>query len=369
MFAYIICIINSAMPNLLNRLSWKLTHITIETMRVLLIFAMICFLMKWAIDHFSGIIMPFDAAAYPICLVCFALSYGLSYTHWLKEESLYGLVYTVITGYLISTSIYHHMIGNGHFSNAAQWLGLNYVTAYLFLDVRRAGPTTLLVLFVTLIGHYCVLIQQFPLSDTLGVVLNIGIAHLVYIVLLWTVVKMRIANAEVRTKVRILDQHAHIDPLTRLLNRRGLARELKHLEADYKQCAQQYAVFIIDIDHFKLINDQYGHLIGDHVLVEFSHLLDSLASQNEVVGRWGGEEFVVLTKKRDERSLFDYAERIRVAIEEYRFTSVTHVTASIGICHCSEAENTDQMFNIADKNLYRVKQRGRNQVMATPKLA
>ena len=165
--------------------------------RRMLVVAILGFSAIWTIDASSGIIVSFDAAAYPICIGAFSLVFILSITTKINHQSLHFFVYFIVAGYLISSSIWHHMAANGLFSNAAQWLGLNYVIAYLFLEVKKAAPTTIIVFVVTIIGHYIAIIQYHTMADTMGVVLNIAIAHLIYIFLLWTVIKLRVKTDQV----------------------------------------------------------------------------------------------------------------------------------------------------------------------------
>lgn len=335
--------------------------------RRLLMFAIFCFAAIWTVDETSGIIVNFDAWAYPICMVLFGVIYLLTYTHWFHPQSLHFMAYVVVSSYLISTSIWHHLGVNGLFSNAAQWLGLNYVIAYLFLEVKKAVPTTIVVFVLTIVGHFIALRSHYSLEDTMGVVMNIGIAHLAYVVLLGTALKLRVDNDSHQARAVALEYYIQVDPLTNLLNRRGIEHAMRDVHDQKSIDSSRYAILMLDIDHFKRINDQYGHSVGDQVLVDFAHTLKSLTADHDVVGRWGGEEFLVITLDARPAQVRQLAERLRSAISRLTCHEGSHITTSIGICYSEEGSTFVQRLDIADNNLYCAKHGGRNQVVCSPR--
>ncbi|AEF53209.1 GGDEF domain-containing protein [Marinomonas posidonica] len=335
-----------------------------KVFRRLLVLACISFMLIWLIDESSGIISQYDAAAYPICICAFAAIYVASrYSSASWQNNLHLLTYLIVAGYLISTSIWHHIGSNALFSNAAQWLGLNYVIAYLFLEVKRAASTTILILAATLIGHYVVLIQNHGLEDTIGVVLNIAVAHIVYIILLWTVVRLRVKAAQANTRINLLENYAYVDLLTGILNRRGMEKVFDELGIDQiKTGSQRYALMIIDIDYFKQVNDQFGHAMGDKILTKVAAKLNRTIRPEDVLGRWGGEEFVVLTLNRTPQEVLALAEQLRFGISQLSLEDVSDITVSIGIGFSDLAKTRQEVFTIADSNLYEAKQSGRDSV-------
>ncbi|RBP83918.1 GGDEF domain-containing protein [Marinomonas rhizomae] len=332
--------------------------------RKMLVVAILGFSAIWGIDLSSGIIASFDAAAYPICISAFALIYLLSVITKINNQSLHFFAYFIIAGYLISTSIWHHMDANGLFSNAAQWLGLNYVIAYLFLEVKKAAPTTILVFVVTVIGHFSAVIQNHNMADTMGVVLNIAIAHMIYIFLLWTIIKLRVKTDQVIEHADTLENYAYVDLLTRALNRRGIEKVFNELDLDSVEQKKNYAILIIDIDHFKQFNDINGHLVGDEVLTRISGKLSRTIHPNDVLGRWGGEEFIVLTLNRTPQQVMALAENLRAAVSNLVIDTISNITVSIGIGYSHEASSKEAVFKIADEHLYIAKQSGRNTIHA-----
>ena len=330
--------------------------------RRLIVFASACFLAIWLIDSTSGIISPFDAVSYPTCTLGFAIIYFLSITKVVKDQYLHLATYFIVAGYLIGSSIWHHSASNGLFSNAAQWLGLNYVIAYLFLELRKAVFITVLAFVVTIVGHFVVLIQHYSMKDTLGVVLNIGVAHIVYIVLLWAVIKLRTSKEEAQKKVSLLENYAYIDPLTHLLNRRGLEKVSKELEIELSLEDRDYAILLLDIDHFKYVNDQYGHLRGDEVLKKVASLLTRIARPQDILGRWGGEEFVVFIPNGSGELILEHANLIRQSINDLNLGELS-VTISIGVGYSHSGNDITDTFRLADRHLYAAKEAGRNRVV------
>lgn len=321
--------------------------------RSLVLFAIAGFSAIWAIDSSSNIIVEFDALSYPICIILLGAIFLLSFK--VSLSVLQHFCYFIITGYLISSSIVHHqLLPHQELSSAVQWLALNYVMAYLFFSRKRAVVLTIIVFGVNIIGHFCVLIHYDSLSETLGMVLNMAVAHIVYIVLLWSIVSIR----EKAAYASVLEQQVQLDPLTQLLNRRGLEKEVSHF-THLKQPVS-YALMILDIDHFKQINDTYGHLVGDNVLVNLCQKLREQIRHNDIIARWGGEEFAVITFNQSTEQVLKLAQRLRLAIEQMHLADIRPITVSIGVGHSHEVSNIEQLFELVDARLYNAKKAGRN---------
>lgn len=157
-------------------------------------------------------------------------------------------------------------------------------------------------------------------------------------------------------RLKYLTDAALCDPLTKLLNRRGLEDYMQQLSQD-----TNITILMMDIDHFKSVNDNYGHDIGDSVLSEVASLLAMNLRVTDGACRWGGEEMIAILPQTDSRTGKAVAERIRQCIEEY-FFKCGKVTISIGISTRPMREFTS-MLEDADKALYAAKKNGRNQVV------
>jgi len=160
--------------------------------------------------------------------------------------------------------------------------------------------------------------------------------------------------------IRILREYAEIDELTGVYNRRG-AREIVQLELERCQRYDTSAsVAILDIDHFKDVNDDYGHSAGDAILSEVANLLRSRLRANDSVARWGGEEFLLILPHTTGYCAGEASEGVRQAIERATFTNGIHTTVSLGIAAYSPSESLDGLIERADAALYEAKAAGRN---------
>ncbi len=155
------------------------------------------------------------------------------------------------------------------------------------------------------------------------------------------------------------------DALTGRLNRHGFGLIAEHAVVEARRHASSLCVLILDIDHFKRLNDQHGHLAGDSVLRHFAELLARQVRQADLVSRWGGEEFVVLFKDTELDTAASLAERIRAATEAERFEfegNRLEVTVSIGAARLPPSGALEDVLHDADQALYRAKNGGRNRV-------
>jgi len=160
----------------------------------------------------------------------------------------------------------------------------------------------------------------------------------------------------------ILKDQAIIDGLTGLYNHRHI---YERLEEETKRCSRSKCCFvamILDIDHFKNINDTFGHLIGDKILKELSQILKYNTRQADLVGRYGGEEFLIMLVDTNLSEGYQAAEKIRHIIEMHEFTEKIHLTVSIGIEEYT-GEKISELLEKADKKLYVAKKSGRNKTI------
>jgi diguanylate cyclase (GGDEF)-like protein len=176
-------------------------------------------------------------------------------------------------------------------------------------------------------------------------------------------------NSTLRTRalLDLLEQRAHLDGLTELGNRFALQDELPWMFAACRQKETPVAISILDIDHFKRINDQYGHAAGDEVLRRIAIVLRESARPLDFLARYGGEEFVIVSPDCDKKSALETAQiiRMRLAAMEVGFRNGTiRVTASLGIAGISTPHDRppEEILERADQSLYAAKASGRNAV-------
>lgn len=161
-----------------------------------------------------------------------------------------------------------------------------------------------------------------------------------------------------------LNELATLDTLTKVSNRFEFDKSLEHSLSVSRRYDRPLSILLLDIDHFKLINDKYGHLTGDNVLKAFSALLCAQIRNSDLVARWGGEEFMILLPDTSLASAVKMAEALRQRIEVHIFETVTSVTCSIGVAEFNRLEIADDLLSRVDERLYAAKNGGRNRVMA-----
>lgn len=154
------------------------------------------------------------------------------------------------------------------------------------------------------------------------------------------------------------------DQLTGLYNRRKIDEVLKNQKAETDRTDQSLAIIMADIDLFKRVNDQYGHLVGDQVLTEVTEILAKGIRKSDVLGRWGGEEFIVICTDTDLAGAMVLAEKLRKMIESHEFYLAGKKTCSFGVSQLRKDESIDALLSRSDQALYRAKDQGRNCVAA-----
>lgn len=168
---------------------------------------------------------------------------------------------------------------------------------------------------------------------------------------------------KVKEDMHLLEKASLTDQLTKLYNRRALDNQLEEIYTNFQRYKTPFSVIIVDIDFFKKVNDTYGHDVGDSVLKEFAVILRTGVRQVDIVGRWGGEEFLVLCPNTNHAGAKVVAENLRKAIETYSFKDVGHKTASLGTAEIQEGMTIAQVIEKSDEALYYAKENGRNQVV------
>jgi len=172
----------------------------------------------------------------------------------------------------------------------------------------------------------------------------------------------------IRYYQRRLEQMASTDKLTGLFNRQALDALLTQTLKDVKRDGFPLSTVMVDIDHFKSVNDQYGHASGDIVIAAVAGLLKEKLRKNDIVARWGGEEFLLLLRDCPLNEAVRLAEEIRQSVSELAITlpkEAVRVTVSAGIAEHMPEETARAFFVRADDALYRAKAAGRNRVEAS----
>ncbi len=160
-------------------------------------------------------------------------------------------------------------------------------------------------------------------------------------------------------------QESKVDFLTGLVSKRGLDEELNRVDKSYRRYHITYSIGFFDIDHFKNINDTYGHEAGDLILKQLGKLFLELKRDVDIVGRYGGEEFLAILPNTPLEGAQVFAEKIRNRVESFKFVykgAEVPVTISAGVASCTEFDNQKALIEEADRRLYEAKRSGRNQI-------
>ena len=318
------------------------------------------------------------AAGVDLALLVLFLYFDAPLLAWLNliSISIYGCAYWLLTRRMNAPAIAlvwievlgHAAIGTmliGWDSGFHYYL-LMFIPAIVVSGGSKVRPyVLLLLLFAFYIGLHTVsrvVGPTTPLDNTgLWVVHGFNVA----VVFAMAAYTARFYYATVRRAEKKLAELAATDPLTGLSNRRNLLNMAEQVLAQAQRAGQTTALVLADIDHFKAINDQHGHEAGDRVLVHIGTLLSQTCRAQDIVARWGGEEFLVLLPATDAAAAWTLAERIRTAVTNQPLApqeAAIEVTLSLGVAVVHANEPLASAIARADGALYRSKEEGRNRV-------
>lgn len=176
--------------------------------------------------------------------------------------------------------------------------------------------------------------------------------------------KRRIVEKELEETLEITRRLSITDKLTGIYNRLHIDQFLEQEIQRSHRYGNALSIALIDIDDFKEVNDTYGHVIGDEVLVQCVLTISPMIRKTDVFGRWGGEEFLVICPETDLKSALEVAEAIRSKIEISSFKEVGNKTVSIGVTSYVPADTISTMIIRADTALYDAKNMGKNKVVS-----
>lgn len=255
----------------------------------------------------------------------------------------------------------------GELTESTFWIiHLLFVFAYLAFATRVALKVSL-ALYATCVA----IIATRLVPDVVnGVHVSEGVTYLrvsaflgASIALLYALAHVKEQLAEARAVTDAMTELAHTDELTGLPNRRRLGETLDERVADAQRYTRPVSVLLIDVDGFKQVNDTYGHDVGDRVLTELARALAIELRSNDLLGRWGGEEFLIIAPETTEGPAHQLAERCRAALAEHVFAGIDHpVTISVGVASYRPGDATRDLLKRVDDALYAAKRAGRNRV-------
>ncbi|MBD5771637.1 GGDEF domain-containing protein [Marinomonas colpomeniae] len=269
----------------------------------------------------------------------------------------------VIFGLIVISTV----IGSGAFSNHVEesgivWFALIPFLSFFLLGEKLGLRVSLLISTVYIAGLINIVIQYPEKGFTTSAIFGVTGA-------LFCSILLSIAYEKNRTSmIHLLSKQAKTDSLTSLLNRRGLMISFEKLLLLSQQDKKDLYLLILDLDNFKLINDNFGHDIGDIVIKETANAAKTYLKDIDRIARIGGEEFVAVLSNVSSEEALKIAERIRRAIENLEIEVPSgpplQVTVSIGVTKSTENKKLfSDFFKIADKALYEAKNNGRNRIV------
>ena len=180
------------------------------------------------------------------------------------------------------------------------------------------------------------------------------------------VVQREKAEASLRHANKSLEHLATVDYLTGAYNRRYIHAYGKRCDAELQRYHQPYSIILIDVDYFKLVNDQFGHIAGDATLHTITERVADQLRETDCLGRWGGEEFIVIAKQTGLEECIEIAHRLCRVVNDEPVGQVGNVSISIGVACNSDSSTLEEIVKKADQALYIAKEKGRNRVEFVP---
>jgi len=304
-------------------------------------------------------------------LALFALI-GVAFTrHWLSIERIEQSVFAVAALVLLGSLVVRLYLGHApHGADLAVittvlWFPIMFlVSAIAFstrVSLRVSGALLVAFLLTTLpnaIGLGGTVVARFDAGFWLQVYLVYGVA----IISLYFFGGLQQRADAMEDAARSMRQLALTDMLTGLPNRRQGEERLRAELQRAERYGRVFSVLMVDIDHFKALNDRFGHQSGDDVLVDLARYLGSMLRVSDTVARWGGEEFLVVAPETDRADAERLAELMRVSVERHTLVARFNVTISLGIATYRSGDTKNDLIARADAALYRAKRAGRNRI-------
>lgn len=355
------------LSNMLKQLEWGCEHATCAADRRKILNANLGALVGTLSVLFYGLIylatqnpamVKAALVSFPFCAIYAAVPWlnrkgHVQWAAWLICYSLIGLVFSIMwvaQGTYLELHYYFLLLGlvPSMFFSLQQWRALAFlfvlsICLFVYAEYFSIAPDA---------AMYA--LPQWVVTTLRAAYKTTTLLTMLYVVLL---AEHNASKNEAR-----LEALSTTDRLTRVANRLRLDVVL---DQEFARCQRGdgfFALILLDIDHFKSVNDRYGHTVGDAVLVAVSQLIKEKIRPQDLVGRWGGEEFLVICRDATTDTAEDIAEKLRSALQTQAIEVTGPKTASFGVTSYRAGDRIADMVNRADAALYRAKERGRNRV-------
>lgn len=268
-----------------------------------------------------------------------------------------------------------HGINDVHFFNSPEeFEGVDEEFDVYLVDLvmpNKSGDEIIFELRMKYSDAVVLAVSSLESSDVISKVLSLGANdyivkpynETIFMAKLMSNSRLRYLLKENRNKTIALEEMAVRDPMTNLYNHRKLDLVLSELNDEYKKNGQIYSVIMADVDHFKTINDTFGHTKGDQILIKIAEKLKFIVKDKGVIGRYGGEEFIIILPNTHESEAFFIAEKIRRNIEDENYEIDQKITISMGVAEITKEQPL--IIDRADRMLYQAKREGRNRVVTS----
>ena len=325
------------------------------------------FVSSLLLDDPSGQAHPFDAVALPLMSVVMVLLTAAFWRLKRRVRTLEAVLFCSLGLFFLSKLIYivshpETVLLINELAEFGWWFPGLYTLAFWMFGARR-GRAISLGYFgaILLVGTVFLapLIGSGSYAQELYIFSQMYLSSATIILVLGTFAGLTERQARLATDMTLL---AHTDVLTRVSNRRALRAQLEEEIERAERYGRTFALILLDIDHFKRVNDTFGHDAGDSVLQEVAALLSESVRDIDHLGRWGGEEFLLVLPELTLPGALQTANRLRDTVASHTFTGVGTVTASLGLTTFVPSDEVETLTKRADDALYCAKESGRNAV-------
>ena len=296
-------------------------------------------------------IYRFSTGEYSIAITdtVVASSLLLFFVQTWRDKNLEYLKVVTVTAYMIGIFALIYVKG----TTLYYWLYPAIGGTFFLLENRRALPINILAILASMF----ILVPQIDFLTFSNV----------YATLILVCVFGYTFSAKSEYQNKQLSLLATQDDLTKVGNRRSLDERIRHEIEIYAESNQTSSILLLDLDHFKKINDTFGHIVGDEVLIDFAKMLNSSMRVTDCVYRYGGEEFVIIANDTELEDAGKFAEYLRDLIEENLKAENHKITVSIGVAEISSDDTEESWLHRADLALYEAKNKNRNTVFLAVK--
>ncbi len=339
-----------------------------------MIIGLLAVLVIWFYEYKFELVSQFDLFAYPAMIVLLLFETLLLFKASPQLHTIKAVCFSGVVCYLVGNTWYvllYATLADGYsiyyVATLMSWLPLLYVIAFVFYPVGVATGISAVVYILILLPEpalYFLTREGFK-GETLALYLNLAVAHPVYIVAMFGISHIRDYAYRFKKQASVMTIAANLDTLTGAINRRGMVATLEKTRLRALERGRSFAVIMFDVDHFKRVNDNYGHEAGDHVLITIAGTVKNLLRKYDAFSRWGGEEFLILTPGLSHENALILGERIRASLERIDHTGIGTITVSVGVTTLIYEESITEILKRVDDAVYQAKSNGRNQVVGS----